>query len=117
LDALPLVNQAAGRLDLDPVTVWFSRNDDDAIARFMSGTSSTPAFVLFTDAHKSREALSQIPLTLLHELGHAYVESVVGECGNDDEEDAVEEFARDYVQGFKDEAIAALQSYAEALAV
>jgi hypothetical protein len=44
------------------------------------------------------EQQEEAKITLFHELGHAYVESIGLEIDEEAEEDLVEEFARRYIQ-------------------
>ena len=87
------------------------------LAKFVSGTSSAPVIVVDTRAMRAAEREYGVSLdtvvesTLLHEYGHAFVESVGAEL--DDEEGVVERFAhyvwetRDYEGGVRDLRIAA----------
>ena len=87
-------------LDLPTPTIHYVTDTGDHLARYVNGTSTAPVFVVNDRAlaatakrHgvKLRDAVES---TLLHEAGHAYVDSS-GMSGEwDDEEDLVEEPAR-----------------------
>lgn len=99
-------------LRLGPISVGYVENfgddpDEDHLARFVSSTASSPAFLL--NSHQIKRTADRygvalidgVESTLLHEYGHAWMEKKYGEdrfedSDRDDEEEIVEEFAKYY---------------------
>lgn len=93
--------------------------EDDHLARYVSGTSSSPVVVLDGRALRS-EALARglalsdaVETTLMHELGHAYFDSIVADLDPDEEEAAVEAFAAAVLDGGADFAVRDLVALGE----
>lgn len=89
--AFPKAQSLANKLNLGPIALYFIEGEgvEEHLARYINGTSSSPVIVLSDKVEDEDEAL----LTLYHELGHAYVEEAGIEMSEDEEEEAVENFA------------------------
>jgi hypothetical protein len=101
-------------LDLDTPQVYYVRGLGPHLARYVSGTRDSPVIVLdakgvIRTAKKYRVGLEDgVESTILHEVGHAYLDSVEAEV--EDEEELVERFAKTAWRGFYDEAVALLKA-------
>lgn len=110
--ARSIANIYASLLDMQPPTIHYVADTGDHVARYINGTSSSPVVVvndkaLAKWAKKYRVALSDAAeSTLIHEMGHAYVDSMglSGELA--DEERIVEEPASIFFRSMDIEAAA-----------
>lgn len=79
--------------------VYFVRRLKPHLARYVNGTTSQPVIVVDAAAHVRSARRYGVDLydavlgTLLHEVGHAYVETTGLELDSDTEEEIVERFA------------------------
>lgn len=89
-------------LGLEEPKIYYIKKLDDHLARYVAGTSSMPVIVV--DIKKIRQSAKRhrvdtetaFESTLLHELGHAYVDSIgEGDGAHEDEEEIVEDFAHE----------------------
>lgn len=101
--------KAAG---LQKSRVYYIRDEDDAVARYISGTATHPVFVVNAriiyelmkdeiETYGPVELIRAVRSTLVHEVGHAVLESI-GIDTMEHDEDFVEESARDYCDGYTD---------------
>ena len=110
--ARSIANLYASLLDMQPPTIHYVADTGDHVARYINGTSSSPVVVvndkaLAKWAKKYRVALRDAAeSTLIHEMGHAYVDSMglSGELA--DEERIVEEPAGIFFRSMDIEAAA-----------
>lgn len=98
--ARSLVAMFSELLGLVPPTYHYVADTGDHLARYVNGTSVAPVIVLNDKALAASARAHGVPLrvavesTLLHEMGHAYVDSVGMAWEWDDEEEIVEAPAR-----------------------
>lgn len=101
-------------LELDTPQVYYVKGLGPHLARYVSGTRNSPVIVLdakgvIRTAKKYGVDLKDgVESTILHEVGHAYLDSVEVEV--EDEEDLVEHFAETAWRGFYDEAVVLLKA-------
>jgi len=107
--AFPKAQGLATKLGFGPIALYFIAGEavEDHLARYINGTHESPVIVLSDVVEEEDEAL----LTLFHELGHAYIDSAGIEMEEEEEEEAVEEFAHAVYMGDKD-ALSHLESEA-----
>ena len=107
--AFSKVQSLATKLGFGSIALYFIAGDrvDNHVARYINGTYKSPVIVLSDKVEQEDEAL----LTLFHELGHAYIDSAGIEMEEEEEEEAVEEFAHAVYMGDKD-ALSHLESEA-----
>ena len=94
--AFDAAQELSNKLGLGQIALYYVQGEsfDNHLARYINGTYKSPVIVLSDKVEQQEEA----KITLFHELGHAYVESIGLEIDDDAEEDLVEEFARRYIQ-------------------
>ena len=99
--ALEQVLPAAKTLGLQgTVRIFFTDlSDQDHVGRYMNGTSSSPIIALGLEpfwfgGRRGLDPEPELRLTLLHELGHAFLDSRVASTHDQAEEDVVEHFAQ-----------------------
>jgi hypothetical protein len=98
--SLPLVAEFAALLGLAPPVIHYVANLEDHLARYINGTAPDPVLVLddrgiaATAKEYGVRLRDGVESTLLHEMGHAYVDSVGMAWAWDDEEEIVEKPAR-----------------------
>ena len=110
-------------LGLDKPAVYYVKGlKGDVLARYIDGTRDTPVIVVDAKAITSTSAKYGVVLddgvesTIMHELGHAYLDSACDEDSKpEDEEEIVEEFARLFWRGFVATAIKHLTSMRQVL--
>jgi len=92
---LPEVQRVAGDLGLGAVRVYYAQVERGQAARYVDGTSAEPILLLFCEAYRNEwNPVREIRLSLLHELGHAYLDSNMARTYDDEEEEGVERFAQ-----------------------
>ncbi len=99
--AFPQAEELSHQLNISPIALYFIEDKDleGHLARYINGTSFSPVIVLTDRVHDIDEA----HLTLFHELGHAYLDSVGAGSGDEREEDVAETFAHiAYMDGFNE---------------
>ena len=98
--AKSLVAAFSELLGLAPPTYHYVADTGDHLARYVNGTATAPVVVVNDKALAASSRAHGVPLrvavesTLLHEVGHAYVDSVGMAWEWDDEEEIVEAPAR-----------------------
>jgi len=94
--AFDAAQELSNKLSLGQIALYYVQGESfgNHVARYINGTSKSPVIVLSDKVEQQEEA----KITLFHELGHAYVESIGLEIDEEAEEDLVEEFARLYIQ-------------------
>jgi hypothetical protein len=98
--ARSLVAMFSELLGLEPPEIHYVADTGDHLARYVNGTATSPVVVVNDKMISATAKRYGVPMhtavesTLLHEMGHAYVDSV-GMSGEwDDEEEIVEAPAR-----------------------
>jgi hypothetical protein len=98
--AKSLVAAFSELLGLAPPTYHYVADTGDHLARYVNGTATAPVVVVNDKALAASSRAHGVPLrvavesTLLHEVGHVYIDSVGMAWEWDDEEEIVEAPAR-----------------------
>ena len=89
--AFPVAQELSQKLGMGSLALYFIAGDsvENHLARYINGTYSSPVIVLADKVVNQDEAT----LTLFHELGHAYIDSIGADLNSDMEEKIVEDFA------------------------
>ena len=89
--AFPAAQELSQKLRLGSIALYFidANSVEGHLARYINGTSNSPVIVLTDKITSQDEAV----LTLFHELGHAYIDSVGVDIDANTEEEIVEDFA------------------------
>ena len=97
----PSVQDISELLGLGPVSFHYADlSEQEHLARYVNGTSDAPVVIIDDKLLEATAKAQRVPLrvavatTLVHEMGHAYVDSVGLSGELDDEEDIVESAAR-----------------------
>jgi hypothetical protein len=106
LSLMASVDRAAQRLGLGSVRVFFtSLEDEEHVARYINGTHVEPMIAIdpkpFEKLSRGR-VVPELSLTLLHELGHAFLDALGAQTFDEEEEEVVEEFAQTGNKGVLD---------------
>ena len=95
------IQDIADLLGLGPVSFHYADlSEQDHLARYVNGTNDAPVVILDDRGIERAAKAGRVPLsvavetTLVHEMGHAYVDSVGLSGEMDDEENVVEGAAR-----------------------
>lgn len=95
------IQDIADLLGLGPVSFHYADlSDQNHLARYINGTSDAPVIIVDDKGIDRAAKAGRVPLpvavetTLVHEMGHAYVDSVGLSGEIDDEESVVEGAAR-----------------------